>query len=229
MVCALYLLFGLSLVSMTFQLIQEYFRAIMARYAEFFGLTKEQLDKDKVEGDTCTIDGDGVDVEENRRKLLGGGRSSGPASTSACSDVVVVGDPWGNLLKKQRESARSPSIDVGEDRGGESKKGISRESSLRDGLERQGSSDNKASQDCPFADGGGSDSQASPRGQQQPSGIPESPGSAQSPGVDEASRSLLALFKKRKSGQPVTTGDKGKQGQVSKSKSSGSDSIGEAV
>ncbi|CAL1546677.1 unnamed protein product, partial [Lymnaea stagnalis] len=45
-VCALYLLFGLALLSMIFQLIQDSVTIVVRRYASFLGLSEKQIEKD---------------------------------------------------------------------------------------------------------------------------------------------------------------------------------------
>ncbi|KAH9525645.1 TWiK of potassium channels protein 7 [Bulinus truncatus] len=52
-VCALYLLFGLALLSMIFQLIQDSFTIIVKRYASFLGLSDKQIEKEMDGSQNC--------------------------------------------------------------------------------------------------------------------------------------------------------------------------------
>ncbi|CAG5114878.1 unnamed protein product [Candidula unifasciata] len=68
-VCALYLLFGLALLSMIFQLIQDSVTIVVGRYASFLGLSEAQIERDILEPEVTvgrkTEPADGCILEDN--------------------------------------------------------------------------------------------------------------------------------------------------------------------
>ncbi|GFR61072.1 potassium channel subfamily K member 4 [Elysia marginata] len=190
-VCALYLLFGLSLVAMTFQLIQDWVRHIMARYAEFFGLTKEQIDKDKEISETGILDAS-VEDEENRRKLLGN-NSPGPGGAAGCSGVVVIGNDSKNGQQKHRQAEDAEAVSVAEVRDPLLlNRSTSNESSIGDGPGGQETPRHKGQGKLTADVEEGESNETGPNQQQPP------------PSVEEASNTLLGLLKKRRSPQDKT-------------------------
>ena len=147
----------------------------MARYAEFFGLTKEQIDKDKEVGESGIVD---VTVEdaENRRKLL---EDASPGGHGAgYSDVVVVGDGWGDSSKRHGDGERSSGADVVSDADSrEGEGGYKRVNSKNSNLDIQ------ASQKSSSVDIDPEESHEGPQSKKL---------------GDDASNALLEFFKKRR-------------------------------
>lgn len=69
-VCALYLLFGLALLSTIFQLLQDSATIVVRRYASFLGLSEKQIEKDLIEAE--------VKVEDILQGKMNGGISENP-------------------------------------------------------------------------------------------------------------------------------------------------------
>lgn len=72
-VCALYLLFGLALLSMIFQLIQDSVTIVVGRYASFLGLSEAQIERDILEPEatigTFATPADGLVVKDTNGTL----------------------------------------------------------------------------------------------------------------------------------------------------------------
>ncbi|GFO37726.1 potassium channel subfamily k member 4 [Plakobranchus ocellatus] len=87
--CALYLLFGLSLVAMVFQLMQDWVLHISSRYAEFFGLTKAQIQKDKEEVVAGVVEVGPEELQENHPEVVMERSRPGDDGGTVCPEAVV--------------------------------------------------------------------------------------------------------------------------------------------
>ncbi|KAI8739248.1 potassium channel subfamily K member 9 [Biomphalaria glabrata] len=94
-VCALYLLFGLALLSMIFQLIQDTITVISRRYASFLGLSEKQIEREMEESKDCS------DEAEGKARNV-------PDDTGCSGDAKTPLSQRRNLVPQRRESCPVP-------------------------------------------------------------------------------------------------------------------------